>query len=206
MSSYTVSRSYVAVNAWDTQSDNPDSILWRGLPVKQAVHPSRVGRLVANSRQLSDHCRILQILKLVGCKMAGVWTMLPLAQTTIRWFPDVHTGIHSINVSLLKAPNKCFDLTLTFNIIVRLFPRSTFSDTVTSLVLEAACRFATLPFYMSWYHSFYLLMKTQLHMRQLESSLFSCDRSFRFNFIPSVLLIISNFACPDAIWHRLIRS
>ena len=39
------------VNASDTQSDNPGTILGRGSPANKAVHPSGVDKLVAISRQ-----------------------------------------------------------------------------------------------------------------------------------------------------------
>ena len=51
--------------------------------------------------------------------MAGVWTMLPLARATTRWFPAVHTGVLGINISLLKAPSKWLDLTLILTFGVR---------------------------------------------------------------------------------------
>ena len=63
----------------------PGSIPGTGA-VNQTTHPSRVGKLAAIIRQLGDHCRILPMLKRVGGKMAGVRTMLPLAQTTCVGF------------------------------------------------------------------------------------------------------------------------
>ena len=114
------------VNASDTQSDNPDCRIAAAarLTGQPTVLLSGVSKLVAIScRQLGDHCRILQILKRVGGKLAGVWTMLPLAQTTnMRWFPAVYTGVLGIMVSLLKAPNKWIDLAMTlyFEPVVKL--------------------------------------------------------------------------------------
>ena len=48
-------------NASDKQSDNSGSILIvHGSLSNQTVHPFGVGKLVAISRQLGNHCRILQ--------------------------------------------------------------------------------------------------------------------------------------------------
>ena len=43
--------SCIVVNASDTQSDNPGSILGRGSPASEAVHPFGVDTFVAISRQ-----------------------------------------------------------------------------------------------------------------------------------------------------------
>ena len=69
----------------------PGSIPEAGM-VNQTIHPSGVSKKVKILKQLGDHSRILRKLKLVSGKMAGVWTMLPLAQTAMRWLPAVRTG------------------------------------------------------------------------------------------------------------------
>ena len=78
----------------------------RARSTKTSVSPG-----LANWWQLvgrwGDHCRILQMLKLVGGKMAGVSTMLPLAQTTMRWFLEVRTGVLWISARYLRRQNKC---------------------------------------------------------------------------------------------------
>ena len=67
--SKNISRSCVVVNASGTQSDNQGSILGRGSPVNEAVHPSGVDKLVRTSRQLHDHCGTLRIFKAFDHKL-----------------------------------------------------------------------------------------------------------------------------------------
>ena len=54
--------------------------------VNHTVHPSEVGKLVAISRQLGGHCRILRSVKSADRQTAGVKAMLPEALTTSRRF------------------------------------------------------------------------------------------------------------------------
>ena len=93
-------RSCVVVNASDTQSDNPSSILGRDSLANQAVHPSGVAELVAINKQLCDHCRISRSVKRADRKTTGVKTRLPHVG-----FLRFRTGDLSSYIIWLKAPN-----------------------------------------------------------------------------------------------------
>ena len=61
------------------KSEGLGSIPWAGTH-NQTVHPSGIGKLVAISRHLDDHRRILRSIKRPDRKTAGVKTMLPEAR------------------------------------------------------------------------------------------------------------------------------
>ena len=70
--------------------------------------------MVAISIQLGDPCRKMRMLKRVGGKMAGVWTMLLVGANYRALVSCRSHGVFGIIVSLFKAPNKC----VSFNIIL----------------------------------------------------------------------------------------
>ena len=84
----TVARRLIS---YTTSLVGPGSIPVAGT-VSQTVHRSGVSKLVATSRQLRDHCRILRSVNRANRKMAVVKTPLSEARTTSRRFPAVSHG------------------------------------------------------------------------------------------------------------------